>query len=96
MVVHAYNPSYSGGRERRIKFEGSQSKVSKTLSQKQNIKKRAGSVAQVIECLLSRSRVQSQYREEKKEKKHGVYIICIWFDLGLTLEVECVIVNSEK
>jgi hypothetical protein len=35
VVVHACNPSYLGGRGRKIKFEANPGKVSKNLSQKQ-------------------------------------------------------------
>jgi hypothetical protein len=37
LVVHAFNPSYLGGRDRRIKsLRPDQAKVRKNLSQKQN------------------------------------------------------------
>jgi hypothetical protein len=42
-AVHTYNPSYSGGKDRRIVcLYPSPSKDSETLSQKQNTNKRAG------------------------------------------------------
>jgi hypothetical protein len=55
MVIHTCNNTYSGSRGRRItSFEASPCKgSSKTPSQKQNKNKRAGVIAQVVECLPS-------------------------------------------
>jgi hypothetical protein len=56
-VAHAYNPSYSGGRDQ----EDRGSKIiCKTLSQKYPTQKRAGGVAQVVECLPGRLWYSSQ------------------------------------
>jgi hypothetical protein len=51
MVVHACNPSYSRGRDRKIvSLKPARAKDRETLSQKQNTKtKRAWGMAQVVE-----------------------------------------------
>jgi hypothetical protein len=68
-VVHACNPSYSGGRDQ----EDCGSKqprqiVHETLSQKTLHKNRAGRVAQV-KALSSNSRTTKKKRKEKKDRK---------------------------
>jgi hypothetical protein len=48
LIAHTCNPSYSGGRDRRI-LSWRRGKVSKTLSEKQNTNRRAGGVAREVE-----------------------------------------------
>jgi hypothetical protein len=62
-VAHAYNPSYSGGRDHAVQGQSGQI-VHKTLSQKNSSLKRAGGVAQGIG-----SEFKSQYL--KKKKRNG-------------------------
>jgi hypothetical protein len=50
-MVHAYNPSYLGGRGKDWEFEADQYKVGETLSQKQNINESAGVMAEVVRAL---------------------------------------------
>jgi hypothetical protein len=62
MVVHTYNPSYSEGR--------SQSEASESVrphQEKQMKAKRAGGMAQVIECCLLTSRHCVQYSVLQKK-----------------------------
>jgi hypothetical protein len=49
VVAHTYNPSYPGWRQEDCELEASLGKVSKTLSQKQNINKRVEGMVQVVE-----------------------------------------------
>jgi hypothetical protein len=59
MVVHICNPSYSGGRNRRIR---------NSEPTKQNKNKRAEGIAQVVECFkVQGSEFNSQYWWEKKK-----------------------------
>jgi hypothetical protein len=54
LVVHACNPSYSGGRDQRITGKDQPGKiVHETLSQKYLMQKRAYRVAEVAEYLLA-------------------------------------------
>jgi predicted FMN-binding regulatory protein PaiB len=55
MMIHACNPSYSeGGFRKIVSFEATSSKVSETVSLKQNKKnKRTGGVSQEVEWVQS-------------------------------------------
>jgi hypothetical protein len=60
VVVHTYNPSYSGGGGRSIQNpRQAQAKLARPPSQKQNIKQRTGSAAQVVEHLPSQHKTPS-------------------------------------
>jgi hypothetical protein len=66
-VIPVTQETEAGGSQ----FQASLGKVIKTLPQKQNTNKRAGSVVQVVECLPSMRGpgFNLQYHEEEKEKK---------------------------
>jgi hypothetical protein len=70
MVVHACNPSYSGGRGRRIMVQGWLRKKLKTLSEKQTKSKRTGGLAQVFEHMHNKCEALSPkyYQILKKER----------------------------
>jgi hypothetical protein len=54
VLVHACNPSYSGGRSRRImSLRPNWAKLVRSYLKNKNISKRAGGMAQVVECLPS-------------------------------------------
>jgi hypothetical protein len=72
MVAQAYNPSYCGdGRKKDLKVEASLGKGSEILYQKQNKNKRAGGMAQVVECLPSRHRpgFNTEYHQKQTKQK---------------------------
>jgi hypothetical protein len=51
-AAHAYSPKYSGAETKRITVQAQpQEIVHMTLSQKHPTQKRAGKVAQVVECM---------------------------------------------
>jgi hypothetical protein len=51
MIVHACNPSFLGGRDRRIMIQGLPKEKHKTLSEKHTKRKRTGDMVQVVEHL---------------------------------------------
>jgi hypothetical protein len=53
MIVHVCNPSYSGGRGRRILVPGQPRQKHETLSEKQTKARKAGVMARAIEHLPS-------------------------------------------
>jgi 2,3-bisphosphoglycerate-independent phosphoglycerate mutase len=67
-VAHAYNSSYSGGRDQENCGQPRHI-VHETLSQKKPNVKKAGRVAQVVECLLSKSEALSSNSSITKKKK---------------------------
>jgi hypothetical protein len=71
IVAHAYNPRYFGGKGRKItSSRPAQARVSVTLSQKQNTKKRAEGMTQVKSTCLAcvRPWVPSLLHRKKKGK----------------------------
>jgi hypothetical protein len=84
MVVYAYDPSYKGGRSRRIEVLGSPGQKCEMLSKEQAKSKGTGYVAQVVECLPSKcetlSSIPNTSRKErkKKQKQKGTGRISKW------------------
>jgi hypothetical protein len=72
-VVYACNPSYLGGRGRRIMFQGQSGQKRGILSEKQTENKSSGGMAQMVECLSSRLEALSSnlHTHTKGLKSHG-------------------------
>jgi hypothetical protein len=75
MVVHVCNPSYLGGRGKRISVRGRQpGQKHKMLSGKQTKSKKDWGMAQVVESLLNKQKALSLIpTTEKKKKKRKKY-----------------------
>jgi hypothetical protein len=77
-VAHAYDPTFTGGRGRRIVVQGCEQMHKKTLSKKQTKAKRVGGVTQVVEhlpskheALSSNSSTAKKQQEEQQQKNQS-------------------------
>jgi hypothetical protein len=69
-VVHACNPSYSGGRNQKDHSSKPAGKINcETLSQKYSTQNRAGGVTQVIQCLPNKCEALSSNPSTAKQRK---------------------------